>query len=108
MMDPEDHLRAEWPEVRRRGRSRFIWRERVLLFGLPIGVFDTWWSFHTLGWGLAELITLRGVSLAYFVLAVSAGAAALYARAEWDDRERRYHHDRGLPWSEDDHGPSGP
>lgn len=87
---PDQYLEAEWPELRRIGRSRFIWRHRVLPFAVPGGVVLIAWVYYYLGYPIRHLATLSGMALAYFILAVSILVGFLVRHPEWDEREARY------------------
>ena len=75
--------REKWQEMLRLGKARFIWRERALLYGLPIGVVVP----RLLGWrpsSLAELVAPDSVRGLWIPLIVGVLAGALYGYAEWD------------------------
>jgi hypothetical protein len=85
-----DYLEQEWPVIRAEGRGRFVWRHRVLPFGIPIGCFGIVWFFYLDGLGPAALLTREGASLAYYVMGVTVVVIYIYARIEWAERERHY------------------
>lgn len=94
--DPmERFLQAEWPEVRKRGRDHFIWRQRVLPIGLPTAVIVATWAFSEVGFSWRDLLKPHGLGLAYIGMVLGAGIFYLFARVEWDERERRYREKHG-------------
>lgn len=86
----EHFLRAEWPEVRRRGREHFIWRQRVLPIGLPTAGIVAAWAFWEVGFSLRDLMKPQGLALAYITMMFAACIFYFFARLEWDERERKY------------------
>lgn len=86
----DGYLEAEWPRIRKLGRSRFVWRHRVLPFGIPIGLFAVLWILQKDGVSSSDLLTARALALAYFAIAVVTVTAYVFARIEWSEREERF------------------
>lgn len=83
-------LEAEWPEIRKRCRSRFVWRNRVLPLGLPLGLWGVLWLAEMDGLSVGDLLTVRGAALAYSAMAVMIASTYYLARVEWAEREEKY------------------
>lgn len=86
----DNYLEAEWPQIRKGGRSRFVWRHRVLPFGVPGGFFAILWILRRDGVSMSELLTGRALWLAYFAMAVMIVTAYVFARIEWSEREDKH------------------
>jgi bacteriorhodopsin len=84
------YLEHEWLAIRTRGRHRFVWKQRVLPYGIPISLFGVMWFFYLSGLGPGAIVTREGASLAYYVIGITAVVIYVYARVEWAERERRY------------------
>lgn len=96
-MWPDFHryLEQEWPEIRAAGRDNFVWKHRVLPFGIPIACFGVIWFYYLSGFGPSAIITRQGASLAYYTVGVTVIVVYVYARVECADRERRYLESQG-------------
>lgn len=83
-------LAEEWKELRTLGRDRFVWRERVLTFGVPLGVaLATVQLFDR-----AEPLSFRTVLISAFYVLGSALFTYIEARLEWKRRESEYQESR--------------
>jgi hypothetical protein len=90
-MDLLRHLmREDWRHLRRHGRDRFVWRERVLKCGLPFGVSFTAWKMYTAGYTWADVASVRGLALTYYLVALSVVLTYVEGRLEWRRRERDF------------------
>jgi hypothetical protein len=83
----EECQRAEWIDVRRRGASRFAWREHVLPVGLPIGL--ALGALNALAGGMhgGEAVPAL-VAEGWFFVATAMALAHLSAALTWQHRER--------------------
>jgi hypothetical protein len=96
------YLSAEWPEVRKRGRSRFILMHHVLPFGTPAALFLAGWEYRQLDYSPSDLLTLSGLAVVYLCFFFSIGAAYRHGATAWRKRETAYLKERGPePESED-------
>ena len=86
----QHYLEAEWPELRKLGRESFIWRQRVLPFGLPIALGLIVWVYSELGYRVPDLLRFHGAAVAYLILTIGLGLAYASARLEWNEREAKY------------------
>lgn len=71
------------------GKARFIWRERALYLGVPVGLAVV---FVVGGWRLravSDLVSSSAVTGFWVPLAVSIFAGALVGLAEWDHESRQ-------------------
>lgn len=96
----ETYLSEHWRVIRMRGRSRFVWRDRVLAVGLPTLGLLTVWRFVRLDLSFASYIA--GRPPAYWVMQIGLAVVItfLLARLEWRTRERQFRElwsARGLP-----------
>jgi hypothetical protein len=90
------YLAAEWPTVRKRGSSSFIWRHYVLPFGTPVALFLTGWEYWQLHYRLSDLLTPGGLAVVYLCFFFSACAAYLHGAIAWHKRETAYLREHGL------------
>ena len=82
--------RAEWERVRRRGRESYIWRQHVLPFGLPFGLWMTYERFEKLGWEWDALRSRPGAATAYVAVIGSMLFAYGWGFLAWRRRVKRY------------------
>jgi hypothetical protein len=90
------YLSAEWPAVRRRGRSRFILMHYVLPFGTPAALILTGWEYRQLDYRASDLLTLGGLAVVYLCFFFSVSAASLHGAIAWRKREDAYLKEHGL------------
>lgn len=95
---------ADWPELRKRGKRRFVITHRVIPMGIPLGAVMSAWWFRELGMSVADVITIRGLGTLYLNMLLTAGSAYFYGSDEWERRERRY---RGADNLDDGTPPNG-
>lgn len=85
-----EHLDAEWQHIRQRGRSRFVWRDYVLPYGIIATVTGIGWGMFVTGSSLGDLFSRRGAYLFYIALLVTGVATYVGGRREWNARERSF------------------
>jgi hypothetical protein len=76
--------KTKWQEMQQMGKARFIWRERALYLGVPVGLGV---AFVVGGWRLRaveDLVSAGAVAEVWIPLVVSILAGAFVGLAEWD------------------------
>lgn len=81
--------RVEWIDTRRVGRDRFIWRERIVRHGLPVGVVLVLINLFA-GGTYGDYDPLRLALEGYFYFVGILILAYLCAWEEWNRREREH------------------
>ena len=79
---------TKWQEMQQLGKARFIWRERALYIGAPVGIAV---AFFVGGWRPQSIVDLvsNGALIGIWVpLVVSILAGAIIGLAEWDHERR--------------------
>jgi hypothetical protein len=89
------YLAADWPRMREKGRSYFIWRRLVLPFGVPTAVFGAAWQYRQLHFGASDLLTGPGIGLIYVSFFFGIASAYAYGAFEWNKRESAYLREHG-------------
>jgi hypothetical protein len=93
---PEWFRQQDWPELRKSGREHFVWRHRILPYGVPMGLAAVAWWFDRFGLGARDILTRQGISLTYSVMGVDLLVTYVLARIEWVQREEKFA-DKGRP-----------
>lgn len=80
---------SKWTEMQQLGMVRFVWRERALYIGLPVGtavsvVVGGWWPRR-----LSDFLGGDAFGRFWVPLAVSIVVGALVGYAEWDREKRK-------------------
>ena len=75
--------------------------------GSPLGVFQTWWQYRQLNYGVSDLFTPHGIGLMYVCFFFATAITYAYGAIEWNRREGNYQkrhkpQDRGAPDDGDD------
>ena len=73
----------------KRGRRRFIWRERLLPIALPLGILMSGWAFHVLNYGWKDVFSLSGAAVLYFCVALGLVVGYVHASLEWKEMKNR-------------------
>jgi hypothetical protein len=79
---------TKWQEMQQMGKLRFVWRERALFIGVPVGIAL---AFFVGGWRPRSVVDLvsNGALVGIWVpLAVSMLAGAIVGHVEWDHERR--------------------
>lgn len=93
--------RTKWNEMQQIGKSRFVWRERALLFGVPLGIAVPLILGDFRPSSLAELATGEAVKGLWIPLLVGVVGGALYGHAEWDHERHEAEKANEEPESDD-------
>lgn len=86
----EEYLSKYWRVVRARGRSRFVWRDRVLSVGVPTLSLLTVWRFLRLNVGLDDFFLARAPLYWVLQIGLMVSIAYVLGRVEWHARERQF------------------
>jgi hypothetical protein len=81
---------SEWQRVRGLGRTRYIWSQYVLPFGIPAGVLIAVDRFGKLGLHWQDILTPIGAAIAYFCVASSALLTAGWGFLAWRRNVREF------------------
>ena len=87
---PDWFDRQDWVELRKKGRQHFVWRYRVLPFGVPMGAVSVLWAFDLLGLGARDIFTRQGLALTYYCMGVYLVVTYILAQIEWVQREEKF------------------
>jgi hypothetical protein len=79
-----------WRSVEKQGRNRFIWKHRVLPFGIPITLLLIALEFLELAAGWRDLLYGRWSAVVYLTLLLGVAITYVIAMVEWDDHKRKY------------------
>ena len=82
-----EHL---WRSVEKGGRERFVWKHRVLPFGVPMTLLMIIWGLLQIHVGWKDLLQGKGVGFIYLATLIGLGIAYGAARLEWEDHKKKY------------------
>ena len=86
----ERFRRGQWVEMRKMGRTRFIWMERIVRMGLPIALAVVTYQFIDLSLGFSDLLRPRGILTVVIGAVAGIASGFIYGVVEWDSREAAY------------------
>ena len=79
-----------WRTVEKEGRDRFIWKRRVLPFGIPITLLMIAWEFLELQTDWRDLLYGRRAAVVYLTAFLGIAVTYVIAMVEWDEHKSKY------------------
>lgn len=79
----------KWRELQELGKATFIWRERALFIGVPVGVVYAFLFGDVRLGSLQEVVSRTTIVGLWTPLLVSIGVGAVVGIAEWAEAEEK-------------------
>lgn len=83
-------IAADWPRLRKNGRTAYIWYHHILTYGALGIVISFAWAVDRLQWSASDFLSLKGVSLLFLAASIAIISGYIRGGMEWAKFERIY------------------